>query len=106
MGFVGSGWGFSGSAADSGGIAENRLRYNVELIGTKNGVNTVFTTPDLFLPETLRVYWAGVRQIEAAASDFTVSESGGAGTGYDTVTMAVAPLADDNLLADYHIPAS
>lgn len=88
--------GFSPSSSGGGGSG----RYCEKLIGTKNGINTVFTTSQTFTRATggeELVFWNGVKQTEGASCDYTVSESGGAGTGYDTITMAVAPLSDENL---------
>jgi len=77
--------------------------YNVSLLGVKNGVNLVFTTPDDFVNvasgETIQVYYNGQRLLES--EDYMISESGGMGSGYDTVTMLVAPKIDDKLTADY-----
>ena len=86
-------------------IATARFRTGSGLVGTQNGSNVVFTVPggDKFthnLPFlTIQVYRNGQRY--KLIEDYTISESGGAGTGYDTVTFEVPPLPDDNLLADY-----
>lgn len=82
-------------------------RYNIELVGTKDGTNRVFTTPDKFLHGTyygaepqIRLMHNGRRLIEQ--DDFTVSESGGVGTGFDTITMvSFAPVSRSRLIADY-----
>lgn len=82
-------------------------RWNVELLGTKDGVNRTFTTPEKFLHSTyadaeprLRLYHNGRRLIEG--DDFLPSESGGAGTGFDTVTMlSLVPNGRSRLTADY-----
>ena len=79
-------------------------RWDVELLGVKNGVNMVFTTPEDFeqvLNIRIRTYLNGQRLLEGGGNDYTVSESGGVGTGFDTVTTAVAPQSDDNLTADF-----
>lgn len=86
----------------AGGGTGNRVRR--DLIGTKNGVNKVFTTPEKFsrnggYEECL--LWNGVVQAEGAASDYEASESGGLGTGFDTITFEVAPLSVDNLSIVY-----
>jgi hypothetical protein len=75
------------------------------LIGDIDGANLVFTTPDKFLREvggrTIRVMYNGVRQEEGL--DYTLSESGGLGTGYDTVTVLdKPPKSGDRLLVDYY----
>ncbi len=88
-------------------IQISRYRAAQGLVGPKNGVNETFTTPGLekfvhnlpFLD--ISVYYNGVRL--ALLDDYMVVESGGAGTGFDTIIMNVAPLATDHLFADYII---
>jgi hypothetical protein len=75
-----------------------------EELGPKNGVNLVFQTAHKFEPASIKVFWNGVRLHSGIGSDFVVSESGGVGTGYDTVTFAapeMAPLPGESVLADY-----
>lgn len=83
-----------------------KLRYDVTLGGTINGVNTVFTCPDIFRQTppnfSICVYYNGQRL--RLTDDFTVSESSGFGTGYDTVTTLFAPKTGDKLWADYVKP--
>lgn len=78
-------------------------KFGISLLGPINGTNLVFTTPDKFVNvaggRTIRVYWNGVRQ--KALDDYTLSESGGPLTGYDTVTMLAAPRSGDHLISDY-----
>jgi hypothetical protein len=76
--------------------------------GVVGGGNTVFTTPDKFVHDGTAneaVYLRGKRVLEGLGNDYVASESGGVGTGYDTVTFAVAPLAFDNILIDYFLTA-
>jgi hypothetical protein len=77
----------------------------VPLVGAINGANTVFTTPDDFEHDpsgaSIAVYYNGMRLEGGTGCDYTVSESGGAGTGFDTVTLTFAPKSGDKLLADY-----
>lgn len=88
-------------------IAADRYRTGQGLVGVKNGVNVTFTTPGLekfsqnlpFL--SIAVFYNGVRL--ALLDDYMVIESNGVGTGFDTVLMALAPLANDHLFADYVI---
>jgi hypothetical protein len=47
------------------------------------------------------VYLRGLRLLEGAGNDYVASESGGAGTGYDTLTFSRAPRVDDNVFVDY-----
>ena len=69
------------------------------LIGDCDGANTVFGTEFKFDPKVIWVYLDGQRMIPTI--DYVVSESGGVGTGYDTVTFTFAPLEHDNIIADY-----
>lgn len=67
------------------------LRYDIVPAGLVDGVNATFTTPDKFvqvIPHVIRVYRNGQRQ--ALHDDYAVSESGGNGTGYDTITFVGA----------------
>ena len=74
------------------------------LAGPQNGINTVFTTPTYFIASGLSkesFYINGVLLHQGAGNDYTVSESGGVGTGFDTITMAFAPKSVDWLTIDY-----
>ena len=92
-------------AADARYVATHRFRTGRNLNGPFDGLNVSFTVPpgDKFthnLPFlTIEVYYNGVRL--ALLDDYTVIESGGFGTGYDTVVLEIAPLPGDHLLADY-----
>lgn len=92
-------------AADQRYIAASRFRTGQQLIGPKDGVNVIFTVPvgDKFthnLPFlSIQVYFNGMRL--TLLDDYMVTESGGLGTGYDTVVLEVAPLPWDHLLSDY-----
>lgn len=65
--------------------------YGQDLTGLVNDVNTTFTTAQVFAAGTEAVYFNGVRQREGAANDYVRYESGGIGTGFDTILFAVAP---------------
>ncbi len=86
--------------------ASNRV-YNEALAGAINNVNTVFTTSVDFQSGDEAVYFNGNRQQEGASSDYVRSESGGVGTGFNTITFAVAPRprpglkTDDSVTIDY-----
>lgn len=72
------------------------------LIGTRDNVNTTFTTPTAFkhtdqFKEVLFVN--GLRQ--HIPEDYFVAESGGLGTGYDTIVFVTPPFPDDILTIDY-----
>jgi hypothetical protein len=82
----------------------SRFRVEISLLGPKDHANLAFTTPDKFLPTTLAVYFNGIRVRRGVGEDYTVSESGGPGTGYDTITLldpVMAPRPTDQLFADY-----
>lgn len=74
------------------------------LIGIQNSSNTIFTiSSGKFLFDSINkitVYVNGVRQ--AITQNFLVAESGGPGTGYDTVVFIEAPAVQDVLVADYY----
>lgn len=90
-------------AEGGGGSSLDDLVRNIPLVGARDGVNTVFTTPNLFVrtPFEEVVYYNGVVQEEGVGNDYVVSESGGAGTGYDTITLSVAPYSWEKLTIDY-----
>lgn len=79
----------------------------VELIGVKNGTNRVFTTPDDFINGSFggndfRVLLRHNGRVLVPDLDFVVSESGGVGTGFDTITLLTfAPNKKSELYADY-----
>lgn len=77
---------------------------DVSLLGTKNGINTIFTLPSgTFLYSTdfkIAVYRNGVRQ--KFTSNYLISESGGPGTGYDTIIFIEPPESDEELIIDYY----
>lgn len=89
-----------GGAGGSGG-AGNRI-FSEELAGLKNQSNNTYTTAADFVAGSEAVYYNGVRLLEGVGNDYVRSESGGIGTGYDTITLVVAPHSDDNLLIDYN----
>ena len=84
-------------------------RTGVVLAGSIDNINQVFVAPDKFIHESgirsVEVYYNGQRLLET--DDYTVSESGGVGTGYDTVTMQIAPRSHgtniDKVWADYWV---
>lgn len=86
------------------------LHYtDVELDGVVDDNNTVFTVPiGKFIQDghyNIVVYKNGVKQ--ALTLDYTVDESGGLGTGFDTVIFNVPPATipspDDYITADYYV---
>ena len=87
------------SLQDLTGLVVGRV-WNVELLGLKDGINRAFTTPADFLPNTQSI-WHNGRKLHPAL-DYLISESGGPGTGYDTVTMvSLIPVSHSLLTADY-----
>jgi hypothetical protein len=82
----------------------SRLRVEVPLLGFRDHTNLVFTTPDKFLPTTISLYFNGLRLRQGAGEDYVMSESGGPGSGYDTITLldvVLAPYSTEQLFADY-----
>lgn len=87
-------------SADLGGIGRY---FGQTLIGSQNGSNLVFLTPVPFVHggvSTEKLYWNGVLLEEGSGSDYVASESS-PGAGYNTITMAVPPLSQDNLVIDF-----
>lgn len=72
------------------------------LIGIQNGINTTFTTATKFkhidnFKEV--IFTNGLRN--HIPEDYYVAESGGPGTGYDTIVFVAPPLSDDVVTIDY-----
>ena len=94
-------------------ITNNQLMYvekqDIKLVGIIDGNNTIFKIPLGFwiqsCPYKIIVYKNGVKQ--AMGDDYYISESGGPGTGYNTITMTLPPnaipLPVDILTADYWV---
>lgn len=87
-------------------IAAVNFRWDIELDGTIDGVNTSFLIPasEKFVQSgniKIRAYLNGQRLLDGASNDYVVSESGGLGTGFDTVELAVAPEPGDKVTADF-----
>lgn len=84
------------------------LRWNVAPSGDKDGVNLNYLLPESVDVGTFRLYRNGVRQWrdDGGSADFRLTESGGAGTGYDTIVVTTeALLAWELLTADYLVSA-
>ena len=77
-------------------------------MGVKDGTNDTYSTPEKYLYTSdlkIVVTWNGRRL--ANGVDFQAIESGGAGTGYDTVKLLwsageLLPRSQDILNADYY----
>jgi hypothetical protein len=86
-------------------ISVARYRTEVTPLGLLDQSNQVFTVPfgDKFLQNVpffaIEVYYNGV--LQTLLWDYTVSESGGSGTGFDTITLAYAPYSNDSLVVNY-----
>ena len=84
---------------------------DVQLLGNVDGVNTIFTIPSgKFIQNSIYkiiVYLNGVKQFQGGSeSDYMIAESGGTGTGYDTVIFVQAPnnpSVADIVTADYYV---
>lgn len=86
-------------------------KVGIPLAGATNGINRTFTTPQKFVHvvggDTIEVFHGGVRLRQASGpspllGDYWVSESGGLGTGFDTVNLLTfTPVATSNLCANY-----
>jgi hypothetical protein len=77
------------------------------LNGTVNSSNKIFTTPDKFMSGDFAGNEFSIQVIHNSMlltenEDFTISESGGSGTGYDTITIiSFTPTTGSFLLANY-----
>jgi hypothetical protein len=83
------------------------LKQNVPLIGVKDGINRVFTLPDKFVNGSLldnefRVLIRHNGRGLLENCDYTLLESGGPGTGFDTIVfIGFTPNSSSDLVADY-----
>lgn len=87
------------------GIDGSTLLVDRSLTGIIDGINKVFVTADLFIRNsTFReaLYVRGLRRNEGIGCDYLATESGGSGTGYDTITLAKAPKTGDSIVIDYY----
>ena len=74
--------------------------YNYDPGGSVNGQNVSFTIP-MFVNDTQSVCLNGMRMSPGVGNDYITAESGGVGTGYDTLVLAVPPSPGSSLLVDY-----
>jgi hypothetical protein len=79
-----------------------KFKYAIALIGIKNGVNLIFTTPDNTVSNSVCVYLNGQRL--TVNEDYSLDDAGG-GTLYSNrvtfVDPEYAPQREDILVADY-----
>lgn len=74
-----------------------------DLTSQVDGVNTDFSVIQKYRAGRERVYLNGLRQRPGASYDYVRIESGGTGTGFDTIRFNVAPSAGDWVLVDYDL---
>jgi hypothetical protein len=80
---------------------------NQPLEGTRDGTNTIFNTPTKFLYSddlkiSINIDRAGVKQ--KINDDYTIDESAGQGTGFDTIIFKRPPRPLEYLSCDYIRP--
>jgi hypothetical protein len=84
-------------------VSRSSLRVGIEPVGAFDGVNVTFFLPESFVHDpprqTLTLFYNGQRL--SHGHDYLVSEGGGPGGGYDTLTTLFAPRPGDRLQADY-----
>ena len=98
----------------STGSGVQLVRVGVPLVGPLDGVNRVFrTTPDYFVHDlvgsgkTIEVWHNGRRLLQTATpnpgfGEYWVEESGGVGTGFDTINLlSFSPIGRSSLVASY-----
>ncbi len=83
------------------------IRENITLLGVRNGINRSFMTPEKFINGTYMgsEYSIHIRHNGRGLDpnlDYDISESGGPGTGYDTIFFkSFTPSVFNSILADY-----
>jgi hypothetical protein len=90
-------------------LARYRLpKKNLAAVGPINGVNTVYALPnsDKAIVETsgvtIETKYNGQDLVNGVGNDIVLSESGGVGAGFDTITfMNFAPKAGDVVTVSY-----
>lgn len=101
-----------GGGGDGYTTVDYIFRQNVQLVGVLNGSNRSFIIPngEKFINGTLDedefriiIDHNGRRLVENI--DYVISESGGAGTGFDTIELiSFTPRSKSKLIADYVVP--
>lgn len=87
-----------------GTLSSPTRKYGATFNETPNGVLTTFTISEDYIHALVgreAVFYNGQRLKEGSGNDYVATESGGVGTGYDSIVMAVAPHSDAELLIDY-----
>jgi hypothetical protein len=98
-----------GTQVTAGAAIPFEFKQQVSLIGVQDGVNREFTTPEKFVNGSLgnnefRILIRHNGRVLVEEDDYSLSESGGAGTGFDTITLTFSPKISDVLVADYVTP--
>lgn len=90
------------SGSGSGGAASAKTR---EILDGTGGTNTLTLAASVD-PNSVEVYKSGLRLVEGASpQDYTVTEAGGVGAGYDTLTPSYEdafPIGTDNIVVYYY----
>lgn len=98
-----------GLEVDGSGNIKYLWRQEIPLIGTKDGTNRIFLTPEVFL---YGVYEGNIFHIDVSHNgkrvfegiDYKVIESSGVGTGYDGIQFTTfIPVSRSVLMANYTI---
>lgn len=84
-------------------------KEDIQLVGTVDDVNVIYEIPNGHFIQNntykIIVYKNGVKQFYL--DDYLIAESGGPGTGYDTVILTIPPMSSilpiDVITADYYI---
>lgn len=93
-------------------VSISKRKTGIFLIGILDGMNRSFKTPDKFLRlngVSIDVFHNGRRLVESPTSDvrfgdYFCTESGGAGTGFDTINLLTfVPVARSVLVSDYQV---
>jgi hypothetical protein len=91
------------AVAGAGGVGTGGFDIqDSPIIGLQDGFNTTFTTPTKFIHTTNHkevIFTNGLRN--HIPEDYFVAESGGPGTGYDTIVFTIAPMVADVITIDY-----
>ena len=74
-----------------------------DLTGQVDGANADFQTVQKYRPGREAVFLNGLRQRPGAGCDYVRIESGGTGTGYDTIQFTDPPPLGDWVLVDYDL---
>lgn len=93
-----------GVSFGGGGPAGAVRFFNQAFNEVPDGVRTSFTTAMPFRHggvDSESVHYGGQRLLHGAGNDYLAAESGGGGTGFDTIVMSVPPKSWSNFLVDF-----